>query len=267
MNDNFLDAYADTARRIGTVVYGAFCGPEMFASAELRALHALGDEMAEAAFAVEKAHRHLGLGSALMDRIITAAQNRGIDQLHMICVRENQPHAAPGRKSSARISGSTTARHWARSRPARHAPSLLDEAMHDTTDFVTAVLDWSPDFPGRHGRHPGIAVVIEDDAFAQPVRLVDRAGQHRPAAAPAPLLPPRPGRSHKVCSSDARTARLEPRHDAGQRVVAIGMVGMEHEVARRSAQCGEILVVIEAGGAQHLGGELHGARHVAPPAG
>ena len=90
VNDNFLNAYADTARRIGTVVYGAFIGNEMVASAELRALHAVGDEMAEAAFVAESPHRHNGLGSALMERIITAAQNRGIHQLHMICARENQ---------------------------------------------------------------------------------------------------------------------------------------------------------------------------------
>ena len=90
VNDNFLDAYADTARRIGTVIYGAFIGPEMYASAELRALHIVGDGMAEAAFVCESAHRHNGLGSALMERIITAAQNRGIHQLHMICARENQ---------------------------------------------------------------------------------------------------------------------------------------------------------------------------------
>lgn len=143
VNDNFLNAYADTARRIGTVVYGAFLGPEMFASAELRALHALGDEMAEAAFVVETAHRHLGLGSALMDRIITAAQNRGIHQLHMICARENQPMRRLGEKFGAhfRIDRAEASGEIA-TVPATPL-SLLGEAMHDTTDFVTAVLDWS----------------------------------------------------------------------------------------------------------------------------
>lgn len=143
VNDNFLNAYADTARRIGTVVYGAFLGPEMFASAELRALHALGDEMAEAAFVVETAHRHLGLGSALMDRIITAAQNRGIHQLHMICARENQPMRRLGEKFGAHF----RIDHGEASGEIATVPatplSLLGEAMHDTTDFVTAVLDWS----------------------------------------------------------------------------------------------------------------------------
>jgi GNAT superfamily N-acetyltransferase len=143
VNDNFLNAYAETARRIGTVIYGAFLGPDMFASAELRALHAMGDDMAEAAFVVESAHRHLGLGSALMDRIITAAQNRGIHQLHMICARNNQPMQRLGEKFGAHFRiDHGEALGEIETDPATPL-SLLGEAMHDTTDFVSAVLDWS----------------------------------------------------------------------------------------------------------------------------
>lgn len=144
VNDNFLNAYADTARRIGTVVYGAFIGPEMYASAELRSLHAVGDEMAEAAFVVEEPHRHHGLGSVLMDRIITAAQNRGIHQLHMICARENQPMQRLGEKFGAhfRIDHGEALGEIETDPPS--PVSLLDEAIHDTADFVTAVFDWSP---------------------------------------------------------------------------------------------------------------------------
>lgn len=143
VNDNFLDAYADTVRRIGTVIYGAFIGSEMFASAELRALRAVGDGMAEAAFVCESAHRHNGLGSALMGRIITAAQNRGIDQLHMICARENQAMQRLAEKFGAqfRIDHGEALAEIA---PDQATPlSLFDEALHDTTGFVTAVLDWS----------------------------------------------------------------------------------------------------------------------------
>ena len=83
---------------MGTVIFGAFAGPDIYASAELRPLHAVGEEVAEAGFAVETAHRHHGLGSALMDRIITAARNCGIHQLHMICARGNQPMQRLGEK-------------------------------------------------------------------------------------------------------------------------------------------------------------------------
>lgn len=161
VNDNFLNAYADTARRIGTVIYGAFIGPEMYASAELRALHAVGDELAEAAFVCESAHRHNGLGSALMERIITAAQNRGIHQLHMICARENQAMQRLAEKFGAHFRpghGDVLGEI----EPRQATPlSLLDEAMHDTTDFVTAVLDWSsvsefaPPEPKRTRHHRG----------------------------------------------------------------------------------------------------------------
>jgi GNAT superfamily N-acetyltransferase len=146
VNDAFLDAYADTAQRIGTVIYGAFIGPDMYASAELRSLFPLGDAMAEAAFAVEKDHRHHGLGSALMDRIITTAQNRGIGQLHMICMRGNTSMQRLAEKFGARI---TIDRNEATGEiePAHPTPlSILDEAMHDTSDFVTAVLDWRPGY-------------------------------------------------------------------------------------------------------------------------
>jgi GNAT superfamily N-acetyltransferase len=116
----------------------------MYASAELRSLHALGDEMAEAAFVVETAHRHHGLGSALMDRIITAAQNRAIHQLHMICARENQPMQKLGEKFGAqfRIDHGEALGEIDTDPPT--ALSILGEAMHDTSDFVTAVFDWSP---------------------------------------------------------------------------------------------------------------------------
>lgn len=154
VNDNFLNDYADTARRIGTVVYGAFIGNEMVASAELRALHAVGDEMAEAAFVVEEEHRHHGLGSVLMDRIITAAQNRGIHQLHMICARENQPMQRLGEKFGAQFK-IDHGEALGEIEPAPPSPvSLMDEAMHDTADFVTAVLDWSPIAPAAPRPEP-----------------------------------------------------------------------------------------------------------------
>ncbi len=144
VNDNFLNSYAETATRIGTVIYGAFIGHEMYASAELRALHMMGDKEAEAAFAVEAGHQQHGLGSALMDRIITAARNRGIGQVHMICMRENQTMQRLAEKFGAemRIGHGEACGEI----PTRGATpfSLFDEMMNDTAGFVTAVFDWRP---------------------------------------------------------------------------------------------------------------------------
>lgn len=143
VNDNFLNAYADTARRIGTVIYGAFIGSEMYASAELRSLHAVGDEMAEAAFVVETAHRHHGLGSVLMDRILTAAQNRGIGELYMICLRDNGRMQHLAEKFGARLKvedGEVTGRL---ATPVPTPVSLLDEGWRNAQGFVTALFDWT----------------------------------------------------------------------------------------------------------------------------
>jgi len=142
VNDAFLESYAETARRLGTLIYGAFLDGEMHASAELRSLHPLGDAMAEAAFAVEREHQKHGIGSALMDRIITAAQNRGIGELHMICMRENTRMQRLAEKFGARLKleDGEVIGHI---EPHYPTPvSLMDESMNDTAAFVTAVLDW-----------------------------------------------------------------------------------------------------------------------------
>ena len=144
VNDAFLEAYADTAKRIGTVTYGAFHGYEMHASAELRPLDVPGESMAEAAFAVERDCQHHGLGSLLMDRIITAAQNRSIGQLYMICMRDNATMQHLAGKFGAQMKveqGEVTGQiETAWPTPA----SLLDEQLNDATGFITAVLDWRP---------------------------------------------------------------------------------------------------------------------------
>jgi GNAT superfamily N-acetyltransferase len=141
VGDAFLETYAETARRLGTVIYGAFLGAEMHASAELRSLHPLGDAMAEAAFAVEREHQHHGLGSALMDRIITTAQNRGIGELHMICMRDNGRMQRLAAKFGARmkVEDGDLVGHLDSPRPT--AASLISESIDDTAGFVTAVLD------------------------------------------------------------------------------------------------------------------------------
>lgn len=142
VTDDFLDSYADTAHRLGTIVYGAFADGEIHASAELRPLDHVGEPMAEAAFTVEKQVQDHGLGSLLMDRIITAAQNRRIGQLYMICLRDNGRMRHLAGKFGARLKiadGEVTGQI----EPAfPTAVSMLDESWHDAQEFVTAVLDW-----------------------------------------------------------------------------------------------------------------------------
>ena len=82
------------------------------------------------------------VGSLLMDRIITAAQNRRISQLYMICMRDNSTMQHLAGKFGARLRidhGEVTGQI----EPAYPTPvSLFDEQMNDAAGFVTAVLDW-----------------------------------------------------------------------------------------------------------------------------
>jgi GNAT superfamily N-acetyltransferase len=142
VNDHFLDAYADTAHRIGALVYGAFHHGKIVASAELRMMDVGDDGTAEAAFTVEREYQDKGLGTLLMERIITAAQNRRVGELYMICLRDNERMRHLAGKFGARLkftSGEVTGHID----PAYPTPaSLLEESLHEAEGFITAIMDW-----------------------------------------------------------------------------------------------------------------------------
>jgi GNAT superfamily N-acetyltransferase len=124
-NDQFIDAYVDTAFRLDATIFAVFIDGEIRGSAELRSVFGGSSSDAEAAFAVETEWQGQGLGSELMDRILTAAQNRRVARLHMICLSF----------AEGEVTGEMS--------PATPTPmSLLDEFVHDAQGFVTAVFDW-----------------------------------------------------------------------------------------------------------------------------
>ena len=142
VNDSFLDAYADTANRLGTVIYGAFLAGDLRATAELRPLEETAEPIAEAAFTVEKPYQDHGLGSELLDRIITAAQNRGIHHLQMICLRENGRMQHLADKFGARLKVEPDAVTGAIATAHPTPMSVLEESFLDDQGIVSALLTW-----------------------------------------------------------------------------------------------------------------------------
>jgi GNAT superfamily N-acetyltransferase len=140
--DEFIDAYVDTAFRLDAMIFGIFINGEIRASAELRSIFGGATLDAEAAFAVETDWQDQGLGSELMDRILTAAQNRGVSRLHMICLSKNARMRHIAGKFGARLTFAEGEVTGQVSPPAPTALSLLDEFVHDAQGFVTAVFDW-----------------------------------------------------------------------------------------------------------------------------
>lgn len=85
-----LQTYIDTMFDTAAIVFGAFPDSQLRGVGELRRLPESRNQIAEAAFTVEEPWQDKGIGDALLSRIITAAQNRGIREVHMLCLATNQ---------------------------------------------------------------------------------------------------------------------------------------------------------------------------------
>lgn len=142
VNNGFLEHYADEANRLGNVIYGAFADGEIHASAELRPISQQDHLSAEAAFTVEHDVQDAGLGSALMDRILTAAQNRGIGELYMICLRDNGRMQHLAEKFGARLRVEDGEVTGTLQTPYPTPLSVIDEGWNTAQGFITAAFDW-----------------------------------------------------------------------------------------------------------------------------
>ena len=96
---------------------------------------------AEAAFSIEQRWQSHGVGSALLERTLLAARNRGIKFLHLECLADNARMQQLARKFDAELSfdfGSVVGEVEA---PHATPLSLFREFVADGHGFATAVLD------------------------------------------------------------------------------------------------------------------------------
>lgn len=141
VKDAFLDHYADSSYRIDTLIYGWFVEGQMHAAGELRPLSFDQGGSAEIAFSVEAPYRQHGIGSMLMERIVTAARNRGIGQLWVFCLPGNEPMRRLAVKYGAHMHcGEGEVTGDIHPRPAT-AFSYLDETLSETQGMWSALLD------------------------------------------------------------------------------------------------------------------------------
>jgi GNAT superfamily N-acetyltransferase len=141
VSDNFVSNYVDLMRGLDTVVHGFFIGGTMRGAAELRPLGSRFLGEAEAAISVEKAWQSHGVGSALLQRTLLAARNRGFRLLHMACLAENHRMQQLARKFAAELSFDfeSVVGEVESSRPT--PLSVMRELMSDSHGFATAMLD------------------------------------------------------------------------------------------------------------------------------
>lgn len=102
VSDARVEQYAATAFAGDGLIFGYVHDGVLRAAAELRPLQPRWRASAEAAFSVEAPWQDRGIGTALFDRTVRAASNRGLTTLIVICL--------PGNARMQRIA----ARHGAR---------------------------------------------------------------------------------------------------------------------------------------------------------
>jgi len=85
----FVAEYAGKVLAPDALVFGAFDKDVLVGIGELRPMHDSTLSAYEAAFSVAPGWQDHGLGDALLSRVLTAAQNRAIREVHILCRAEN----------------------------------------------------------------------------------------------------------------------------------------------------------------------------------
>ncbi len=141
ISDECIRQYVDTSTWLDTIVHGFFVDGILRGAAELRPLDGPLGKQAEAALSVEAPWQSHGVGSALLERTLLTARNRGIKHLHMACLADNKRMQQLARKFAAELTfdfgdvvGEVEAAH--------PTPlSLMREMVSDGHGFATAILD------------------------------------------------------------------------------------------------------------------------------
>ncbi|MEP3677028.1 GNAT family N-acetyltransferase [Sulfitobacter sp.] len=136
VSDAFLKTYAEGILEADTTAYGAFFGEELHGIAELRLVPNTWPKKAEAAFLVEPAYQEKGIGDALLDRVLTASQNRNIASISMLCLKENKRMQHLAKKHDAVIRYTVGESEAALNLPHPTPMTLFYEMFTDTRGYL-----------------------------------------------------------------------------------------------------------------------------------
>jgi GNAT superfamily N-acetyltransferase len=138
--DEFILRHAEATFDPENVIYGFFAKGTLRGAAELRPFDR-GAGQAEAAFSIERSWQSHGVGTELLDRVLLAARNRGIKQLHIICLLDNHRMQQLARKFDAELRRDYDSVIGEVEAPYPTPLSLMREMIADGTGLATAMLD------------------------------------------------------------------------------------------------------------------------------
>lgn len=152
--DAFIEKHVDELDWSSMIMFGAFVDGELRGVAEIVRVRLMPQTTAEIALSVEPAFQNAGIGTELLRRLLTAARNRYIQRVYMLCLSENRKMQRIARKFDANLlrdAGEVEGRIWP------NWPSygsLMEEIISDGWSFLHAVFD-----PTKVDDHNDVATV------------------------------------------------------------------------------------------------------------
>ena len=159
--EDTIRSYAATARGPDAILHGFFVDGVLRGVADLRIVRPLDLQEAEAAFSIEKPWQSHGVGSALLERTLLSARNRGIKHLQVCCLMENRRMQHLARKFEAEITFDFGSVIGTMENPRPTPLSLMQEMTADGHSFAAAYIDFqsrllkSSGILGLPAPHPG----------------------------------------------------------------------------------------------------------------
>jgi GNAT superfamily N-acetyltransferase len=157
--EDTIRSYAATARGPDVVLHGFFVDGVLRGVADMRIVRPLDLQEAEAAFSIEKPWQSHGVGSALLERTLLSARNRGIKHVQVSCLMENRRMQHLARKFEAEITVDFGSVIGTMENPRPTPLSLMQEMTTDGHSFAAAYIDfqscllkssWIPSLPAPH---------------------------------------------------------------------------------------------------------------------
>jgi RimJ/RimL family protein N-acetyltransferase len=140
--DDIIRTYAATARGSDAIVHGFFVDGVLRGTADLRIVRPLDRREAEAAFSIEKPWQSHGVGSALLERTLLAARNRGIKHLQVCCLVDNHRMQQLARKFEAEITFDFGTVIGTMENPHPTPLSVMQEMAVDGHSFAASCVDF-----------------------------------------------------------------------------------------------------------------------------
>ena len=136
--DETIRSFAATARGPDVIVHGFFVEGVLRGAADLHIVRPLGLRLAEAAFSIERPWQSHRVGSALLERTLLSARNRGVKQVQVSCLPQNKRMQRLARKFEAALTVDYDAIIGTMENPNPTPLSVMQEVLADGNSFAAA---------------------------------------------------------------------------------------------------------------------------------